>query len=147
MYIYIYKDISASAFVGMVPSRSPWAPLGPLGLPLAPLGSPLAPPWSSLASLGFPRSPETTFGAIGGPCLYHFSSDFVVDRAFRRKTPDMQSVCAMAIGLRVAPSATDPKIVRKSLWERLASDCPKSTLTKVDSGPPRRTFRSLRGVQ
>ena len=96
---------------------------------------------------GAERSPETTSGAIGGSFSHHCSSDFVVDPALGRKTPDMQSVCAMAIGLRVAPSATDPQIVRKSLWEGLASDCPKSTLTKVDLVPPRRTFWSLRGVR
>jgi len=96
---------------------------------------------------GAERSPETTSGAIGGSFSHHCSSDFVVDPALGRKTPNMQSVCAMAIGLRVAPSATDPQIVRKSLWEGLASDCPKSTLTKVDLVPPRRTFWSFRGVR
>ena len=46
----------------------------------------------------------------------------------------------MASGLRVAPSATDPKIVRKSLWERHANDCPKRWLRKAPSRTPGRPF-------
>jgi hypothetical protein len=71
VYIYIYKDISASAFVGMVPSRSPWAPLGPPWPPFGPPWPPLGFPWLPLASLGPPWLPLASLGpslaSLGGP--------------------------------------------------------------------------------
>ena len=71
---------------------------------------------------------------------------FDVDLAFRRKTLDPYETLAGAIESDVQASPERPKNVRISLREHLANNCPNRTLKKVDSGPPGRTFRSLRGL-
>jgi hypothetical protein len=125
-------------------------------LPLRCASSALAPPSkkspvlreTALArSLG--GSPGRLSGAIWGDLgtiFEPFSVVFVVGRAFRRKTLDPHETLAGAIESDVRASPERPKNVRKSFRERLANDCPKRTLPKIDAGPPGLTFGSLRGV-
>ncbi len=72
-----------------------------------------------LGNVGGPgRFPKTTFGAIWGLTIFvSFLKDFAVDRAFGRKTPDMQSVCAGMSGFEVRTSRKGSKIEQKSLRE------------------------------
>ena len=81
-----------------------------------------------------------------GTIFEPFAVDFVVRRAFRRKTLDPLKTLAGRSKINVRASPERPKNARNSSRERLANDCPKRTLPKIDSGPPGLTFWSLRGV-
>ena len=90
--------------------------------------------------------PGRLSGAIWGDLgtiFEPFSVDFVVGRAFRRKTLDPRKTLAGRSRIDVRTSPEGPKNVRKLSRERLANDCPKRTLPKIDSGPPGLTFWSL----
>ena len=150
-YILIYNTRRAPGAFGhrALSCASESLPLRCAPSALVPLPQKIARPALNCARLVSGTCPGRLSGAIWGDLgtiFEPFSVDFVVERAFRRKTLDPRKTLAGRSRIDVRTSPEGPKNVRKSFRERLANDCPKRTLPQIDSGPPGLAFWSLRGV-